>query len=101
MKVVINRCYGEFGVSEAVYEELGIKWDGLGDLCNKHLGIVSKNCDAYRASPALIAAIEKVGLVAAAGEWANLVVKEIPDNAAWEIEEYGGLESLRQPVAYY
>lgn len=29
MKIVINRCYGGFGLSEAAYDKLGIGWDGI------------------------------------------------------------------------
>ena len=35
MKIAVNRRYGGFGLSKAVYEELGIEWDGYGYLIIK------------------------------------------------------------------
>ena len=79
MKIVINRCYGGFSVSKAVYEELGKEWDGYGYLCNEDFGIISDDYDTYRAAPALISAIEKVGESASSGDMANLRIVEIPE----------------------
>ena len=30
MKIVINGCFGGFGLSEAAFKELGVTWDGYG-----------------------------------------------------------------------
>ena len=30
MKIVINTCYGGYGLSKAAYDELGLEWDGYG-----------------------------------------------------------------------
>ena len=35
MKIAINRCFGGFGLSKAVYKELGIKHDGCLYLNNR------------------------------------------------------------------
>lgn len=29
MKVVINKCYGGFGLSKEAYKFLGLKWTGM------------------------------------------------------------------------
>ncbi len=29
-KIVINKCYGGFGVTKAIFDELKLKWDGYG-----------------------------------------------------------------------
>jgi hypothetical protein len=29
-KVVVNRCWGGFGLSQEAYKELGLEWDGYG-----------------------------------------------------------------------
>ena len=76
-------------------------WDGYGYPDNDTFGIVSNNYNAYRAHPPLIAAIEKVGISKASGNCADLCIEEIPDGAAWGIEEYDGRETLRQHVVYF
>lgn len=96
MKIVINKYYGGFGLSQSVYAELGIKWDGYGYLSNKDMGIESDNYMAYRQDPRLIAAIEKVGEDKASGELAKVRVVEIPDGIEWEIDEYDGIETIRE-----
>jgi len=96
MKIAINRCYGGFGVSKAIYEELGIEWDGFGYPDNKTFGIESDDWHAYRAEPRLIAAIEKIGIDKASGDLANLEVVDIPDGIQWFIDEYDGIESVHE-----
>ena len=71
MKIAVNKCFGGFGVSEAVFAELGMEWDGYGYLENKDFGIESDNWLEYRSHPKLIAAIEKVGEKAASGQLAD------------------------------
>lgn len=96
MKVVINKCYGGFSVSEAVYKELGMEWDGYGYPDNEEFGIESCDYKAYRSHPALITAIERVGVESASGDMADLRIVDIPDGVDWEIEEYDGRESVRE-----
>ena len=75
MKVVINKCYGGFGLSKealARYEELG----GYG---------------FQRNDPILIQVIEELG-EDANGDFAELKIVEIPDDVEWFIEEYDGME---------
>ena len=78
MKIVINKCYGGFGVTKSVYEELGIKWDGYGHLDNESFGIESDDYKAFRADSRLIAAVEKIGEKESSGEFASLSIVEIP-----------------------
>lgn len=96
MKIVINACYGGFALSEEVYKELGIKWDGYGCLRNEDLGIESDNYMAYRADIRLIAAINKVGLKKASGRCSNLSIVEIPSDVTWKIQEYDGYETIHE-----
>ena len=96
MKIAINKCYGGFGLSKAVYAELGIKWDGYGYLGNGDLGITSDNYEAYRKDPRLIAAIEKLGERKASGRYAELRIVEIPDDVDWQIDEYDGFETIHE-----
>jgi len=96
MKIVINKCYGGFGVSQAVYEELGIKWDGYGYIDNEDLNIKSTVYNAYRTNKKLIKAIEKIGEEKSSGPMAKLKIIEIPDNIEWEIDEYDGIETIHE-----
>lgn len=84
MKIVINSCYGGFGLSKAAYAFLGIKWDGYG-----------YKFDDERANPELVKCVETLG-DKANGSCANLKVVEIPDGIEWEIDEYDGYEHIAE-----
>ena len=86
MKIVINKCYGGFSLSEAAYEELGLKWDGYG---------YGFNGDDKRTDPEMIAVVEKLG-GAASGKFAELQVVEIPDGIDYRIEDYDGIEWIAE-----
>lgn len=90
MKVVINRCYGGFSVSEEVYKELGIEWDGYGYLTDTEFDV---HDEKNRTNPRFVAAIEKLG-EAANGRCARLKVVEVPDDVEWYIDDYDGVESV-------
>ena len=94
MKIVINKHFGGFGLTKAVYDELGIEWDGYG-LQNEQLGINSNNYYAYRADKRLIEAIEEIG-IEASGDIAALEIVEIPDDIEWEIDDHNGIETVRE-----
>lgn len=80
MKVVINRCYGGFGLSEKAM---------------KFLRVDSSWPDIARNDPKLVECVEKLG-EEANGTYAELKVVEIPDNVNWEIGEYDGLEWVEE-----
>lgn len=77
-KIVINKCYGGFGLSKDAYEFLGIKWDDL-DFADD------------RENPKLIECVEKLK-EKANGRGAILKIIEIPDDIEYTIEEYDGIE---------
>ena len=80
MKIVINRCYGVFNISEDAARELKIP---------------AKEAEYLRASPFLIDLIETYGSQVVSGEGAQLKVVEIPDDVDnWKILEEGGWETL-------
>lgn len=83
MKVVINKCYGGFGLSDAAKKMLGIKYDFEYDE------------DEKRADPKLVEVVEKLG-AAANGPFSRLVVVEIPDDINWAISEYDGIERIEE-----
>ena len=85
MKVVINSCYGGFGLSDKaldMYKQLSDKPDGCAYTLN-------------RADPILIHVIETLG-AEADGRFAKLRIIEIPDDVEWEITEYDGNESVEE-----
>ena len=82
MKVVINKCFGGFGLSKKAYKFLNIPWDGYGYEFMED-----------RSNPALVKCVEALGKDAS-GELSSLNVVEIPDDVTWEIAEYDGLESV-------
>ena len=99
-KVVINKCYGGFSVSQDLIEELGFNKDNFIKhshyLDNKDFGIDSEDYLAYRASPKLIKAIKKIGLIESGGGFAELQIVTIPSDIDWHIDNYDGMESLHE-----
>lgn len=80
MKVVVNRCLGNYGLSPKAYDFLGFDWDGFG-----------RKFKDYRNNEELIKCVETLDK-AADGENARLQVVEIPDDVGWMITEYNGVE---------
>lgn len=82
-KVVINRCYGGYGLSEAALD---------------YLGLDHKDKYAYendRTNPKLVECVEKLG-PAASATYSALHVVKIPDDVKWTITEYDGIEQVEE-----
>lgn len=104
MKVVINRCYGGFGLShEAImrYAELkgfeNFRFE-KGDSFSDHYYIGDENFygfDLERNDPVLVQVVEELG-ENADGKFAELRIVDIPDGISWEISEYDGLEKVHE-----
>ena len=84
MKVVINKCYGGFGLSKEAYKYLGLDWDGYGFKYGDN-----------RTDPKLVECVETLGDIAS-GSFAELKVVKIPDDVEWEIEDYDGIEWIAE-----
>ena len=84
MKVVINTCFGGFGLSKEAYEFLGRRWDGYGF-----------DFKVDRTNPDLIRVVETLGKKAD-GMCAKLKVVEIPDGIRYTIEDYDGAEHIAE-----
>lgn len=124
MKVVINQCYGGFGLSsEALIRliEAGSKniiRRTIGEYSGKESDFIWKCRDGYSASyssifkdgivythnqfeenartdPALVQIVEELGS-AANDEFAKLKIVEIPDDVNFIIEEYDGMEIIAE-----
>ena len=95
MKVVINACYGGFGLSreacELYAERMGLNVGKFNDTWG-----FFENGDFYdrqipRDDSVLVSIVEELG-EKASSRYSNLRVVEIPDGVEWEIEEYDGNE---------
>jgi hypothetical protein len=85
MKIVINDCYGGFGLSKKALA-----------LYNERAGTVLKyEYDIKRDDPILVEIVEQLG-EAANGSSAKLKIVEIPDDVQWQIQEYDGDEWIAE-----
>jgi len=89
-KIVINGCYGGFGLSKAACDVLNAmgRRDSEGDLIDSHTFSYEGRDDAD-----LVEVVETMGK-AASGEYASLHIVEIPDDVKWSISEYDGIEHV-------
>lgn len=85
-KIVVNRCFGGFGLSKEAYKELGLAWDGYG---------YAFSDEEKRSDPKLVEVVERLG-DKASGEMASLRVVSVPDYVSWEIDNYDGQETVRE-----
>ena len=87
MKVVINGCFGGFGLSDAALEE----YKGRRDITDPDFYYY----DIPRDCPVLVAMIEEQG-DAINGAFSDLRIVEIPDDVSWYIDEYDGMEHVAE-----
>ncbi len=106
MKIVINRCFGGFGLSESgmiLYSELsGIKLNKVKDptypnstFWQTEFGDNFFDFNIARDDPNLVRAVEQLG-EDSFDSYAELEVMEIPDGINWEISSYDGYESIEE-----
>lgn len=103
MKVVINKCYGGFGLSDLAIEwlrdhegmearETSDKESFLGKYFQPD---VFRSENTGRADPRVVRCVEALG-EKANGRFSRLRIVEIPDGIDWEIDEYDGQESIAE-----
>ena len=114
MKVLVNRCYGGFRLSDKAYErliELGIPclaWSGNGTEVRviykreeHEQGLFGRYWDSWtsdsknRTNPLVIQVVEELGVEASA-YISNIEVVEIPDYIDWTIGDYDGYETVEE-----
>jgi len=106
-KVVLNSCYGGFGLSEEAIQMLidkhGLELDSeldYGYVDNDDFGIEDENYEAYRMDKRLVSVVEELGVKKASGKHAELRVVVVPDEVVevhgWHIDDYDGCESVHQ-----
>lgn len=83
MKIVVNKCFGGFGLSKEAIERLS------------ELGADGIDVEANRHNPILVQVVEELGK-AASDVFAELVIVEIPDGVDWWIVEYDGAEDVAE-----
>lgn len=99
MKIVINTCYGGFGISNSCAELMGAQ---VFDTCIPwrhqpyHIWENNKKDEDFRTDNRLIALIEEKGTKWCSANHACLKVVEIPDEVNWKIDEYDGMESIEE-----
>ena len=101
MKVVINRCYGGFGLSFEACKLIAKRkgWTlATDDWGNDYWLVDKQRMDYYdldRTDLDLVAAVEELG-ENACGYAADLKIVSIPDDVKWFIHEYDGMEVIRE-----
>jgi hypothetical protein len=86
MKIVINECYGGFGLNDEAMREY------------KHrAGITDEyySYDIARDCPHLVAMVEELGHKIETN-FSRLKIVNIPDDVKWQIEEYDGMEWIAE-----
>lgn len=111
MKVVINRCFGGFGLShEAIMKYsavsgipiIAVEREPKSSWCpyTYYTGSVAdenywSEYQIDRTDPSLVKVVEQMG-EASWGDCAELSVVEIPDGVSWHIDEYDGIEHIAE-----
>lgn len=85
MKIVINKCYGGFGLSDVALARYK-KESGNIDVSEYYIN---------RADPILVSIVEELGEDSWGG-FAELRVVDIPDGVDWYVEEYDGKEWIAE-----
>jgi len=86
-KVIINTCYGGFGLSDKAKTMYNL-------LSNTPEEVYDTNIP--RDDPILIKVIETIGLQDSSGQFAELKIVEIPYDVNWELGEYDGIEWIAE-----
>jgi hypothetical protein len=101
MKVLINDCYGGYGISLEA-EQLYLQKKGISyELLEEKFGVgkyLINGEETYlqlrRDDQVLIEVFEEIGSERASGIHAELSISEIPDGADYSIHEYDGIEYI-------
>ena len=104
-QVVLNDCYGGFGLSKdavsMLIDKYGLDIDSdYGYVDNDDFGIFDDNRDAYRMDKRLISVVQKLGVDKASGDNARLRIVSVPDDVVdvhgWHISDYDGIDTIHQ-----
>jgi hypothetical protein len=81
-RIVINNCYGGFGLSDRAIREYQKLAGSSDDFADREIA---------RDDPYLVRVVRELGM-AANGSHANLKIVEVPGDVEWDIAEYDGVE---------
>jgi hypothetical protein len=105
IEIVINKCYGGFGLSELAIRTLrqrNVEWANevvLFGETYENGAVKDSNFDSYnpyklsRDDKDLVQVVKDLG-EKAYGEYSKLSIVDIPDDVEWEIDDYDGFESI-------
>ena len=99
-KIVINRCFGGFGLSELAMMDIADRKGWTLVQKGRSNYFKSPECDIAdsdipRNDPDLVATVEILG-EHSWGPYAELLVVEIPNDVKWDIKEYDGREWIAE-----
>ena len=97
MKIVINSCYGGFGLSKIALESYAKRKSITLGNWNQTWGFYDGfSCrDIDRSDKDLVDIVESLGDLAN-GSCAELRIVEVPDGVEWHIAEYDGIEHIAE-----
>jgi hypothetical protein len=107
VKVVINKCYGGFGLSEEAvrlarqlsdnpkWGDCVLQGESYADGKRNDFNFGGYSPEVARHDEILIRVVEQLGATAN-GRCAELKVVEIPDGTRYEVGEYDGIESIHE-----
>lgn len=89
MKVLINRCFGGFSISDEA-KNLYKERSGVKDY-------VSSYCEELRDDPILINIVEELGELAYDGA-TKLMIYEVPEGYSYRVHNYDGFETIHLKI---
>jgi len=102
MEIVINRCYGGFGLSLAATQRAAELGSEIAKEDLKVFNETGKESDFYgygfsdhRSDPILIKVVRELKS-AANGKFSSLSIVDVPDGIDYYIDEYDGIESIHE-----
>jgi hypothetical protein len=108
MKIVINRDFGGYGLSDQAVREYGkrkglnLVEDGPDDHGFTYFYVNEIDENNYfsdreieRDDPVLVEIVERLGSESN-GRYSDLKIVEIPDDVDWEVMEYDGMEHIAE-----
>ena len=101
MKVLVNDCYGGYGISleaeQLYFTKKGISFELIEEKYGRGKYLIDGEvayAELDRDDPILIEVVEEIGSERASGIHAELSICEIPDGCEYSIHEYDGTEYI-------
>jgi hypothetical protein len=85
-KIVINACYGGFGLTDEAMDLYTKLCESAGVEAKEYVYEISRDC------PHLVETVLTLGTTAKTRCYSKLKIVEIPDGVEWSVHEYDGME---------